>query len=129
MNLQKDLVRRISEITLTIKHKAQQNKRQFLHLPIPKNTVWEMLNQTETSGFINESTRSKVAAERVPKDKGALNPQQEPQSCISYWNPDTVACLVAQSGVATCYNTISPSYEHKEASLSGHKRNLGLNYQ
>ena len=75
VNLQKDLIPGNSETKCIIGHKAQQNKRQCLYLPIPKDTVWEMLNQTETSGVINEQTRSKVEAERVQKDKGFLHLQ------------------------------------------------------
>lgn len=75
VNLQKDLIPGNSETKCIIGHKAQQNKRQCLYFPIPKDTVWEMLNQTETSGVINEQTRSKVEAERVQKDKGFLHLQ------------------------------------------------------
>ena len=75
VNLQKDLIPGNSETKCIIGHKAQQNKRQCLYFPIPKDTVWEMLNQTETSGVINEQTRSKVEAERVQKDKVFLHLQ------------------------------------------------------
>ena len=75
VNLQKDLIPGNSETKCIIGHKAQQNKRQCLYFPLPKDTVWEMLNQTETSGVINEQTRSKVEAERVQKDKGFLHLQ------------------------------------------------------
>lgn len=37
-----------------------------------------MLNHTETSGVINEQTRSKVEAERVQKDKGFLHLSNNP---------------------------------------------------
>ena len=75
VNLQKDLIPGNSETKCIIGHKAQQNKRQCLYFPIPKDTVWEMLNQTETSGVINDQTRSKVEEERVQKDKGFLHLQ------------------------------------------------------
>lgn len=59
-------------------HKTQkrsQTKDSVCISQFQRTQFGETLNQTETSGVINEQTRSKAEAERVQKDKGFLHLQ------------------------------------------------------